>query len=220
MSDYVRPAIAQQEFVDASGQVIPYGERWGRESPPENSYSIETHPERFEPLHTVADALIAYLGRHYAVHVSEDLAFSADLVNPPGNAIRAVRLTPQPVALIEGSMAAITFVFTSYPSVIIHAGLIHDFAFPTCGCDACDESFEIQAALLESHTLAVVEGRYREWITGGLLPRIDFSIAFADGYQSGSSHVPQALAARARQAKKVLARVPAEWAAWPQVETF
>lgn len=40
---------------DTDGQVIDYGNRWGGGSPPEDGYSVETHPERFAPL-PVAEA--------------------------------------------------------------------------------------------------------------------------------------------------------------------
>ena len=43
--------------------VIEYGNRWASRggTPPEDSYSVDEHPERFAPLHTVAAALIDYL---------------------------------------------------------------------------------------------------------------------------------------------------------------
>ena len=36
--------------------------------------------------------------------------------------------------------APLTFDYTPYPGLILHAGLLHDFAYPIRGCDACDES--------------------------------------------------------------------------------
>ncbi|WP_404810209.1 DUF6226 family protein [Microbacterium terricola] len=32
-----------------------------------------------------------------------------------------------------------TFVLTEFPGVHLRAGVLHDFHFPTCGCDACDD---------------------------------------------------------------------------------
>ena len=69
MSSYVRPLIEAPVFRDADGAVINYGSRW-HGSPPEDTYSVDTHPERFAPLHVVADALIGLfvlavgVGRH------------------------------------------------------------------------------------------------------------------------------------------------------------
>lgn len=58
VSPYLRPTIESPIFLDAEGQVIDYGNRWGG-SPPEDTYSVDTHPERFAPIHAIADALIA-----------------------------------------------------------------------------------------------------------------------------------------------------------------
>jgi len=60
MPEYTRPAIKTQDFRDEFGAVIRYGTRWTG-APPDDSYSRVSNPERFTPLHTVADALIEYL---------------------------------------------------------------------------------------------------------------------------------------------------------------
>lgn len=44
------------------------------------------------------------------------------------------------LTLSDSAAAPLTFGFTSYPGLILHAGLLHDFAYPICGCDACDET--------------------------------------------------------------------------------
>lgn len=58
MSSYLRPAIDSPVFRDDDNQVIDYGCRWP-DSPPDDAYSVDRHPERFAPLHRVADALVA-----------------------------------------------------------------------------------------------------------------------------------------------------------------
>ena len=64
---------------------------------------------------------------------------------------------------MKGS-AALTFVYTSFPSVLVQAGLLHDFSFPSCGCDACDETWESSADGLEWTTLeAFGSSRARLW---------------------------------------------------------
>lgn len=65
MTAYVRPVVPVRVFRDASGQVIEYGNRWGHQSPPETTYSVATNPERFAPLHTIAEGLIAHLAANY-----------------------------------------------------------------------------------------------------------------------------------------------------------
>jgi hypothetical protein len=125
--------------------------------PPEDTYSVGSHPERFAPLHAVADALIDFLTTRYEAATREDPAFAADLMRPRDDVRRAVRMTP---ASPDG--APLTLVYTTYPGVLVHAGLLHDFPFPDCGCDACDETAESEAGGLEEIVMAVAEGRYRE----------------------------------------------------------
>ena len=45
---------------------------------------------------------------------------------------------------------------------LIAAGPFHQFAFPACGCDACDEGADAQLDQLEETVFAVVNGDYRE----------------------------------------------------------
>lgn len=211
MPTYVRPDIDAPVFRDVDGKVIAYGNRWGGESPPEDTYSVDTHPERFLPLHTIADALIAHLAETFNVEVSEDMAFAADLLHARDDVIRAVRLSPN-----DGRSAGLTFVFTSYPSVIIHAELLHDLLYPVCGCDACDESWEAQAGEMEWQVRAVTEGRYRESIDIGFRPWIEYTISTSDGgYQSGRSRAQDMPKERVREAKGILKGLPDGWAAWP-----
>src|SRR5438309_1731439 len=87
MSEYTRPAVEARDFRDESGAVIPYGARWTG-SPPDGSYSRVSNPERFAPLHTVADALIEHLRAAYRV----DVAALADSELPA--ATKAVAVTP------------------------------------------------------------------------------------------------------------------------------
>ena len=60
--------------------------------------------------------------------------------------------------------------FTAYPGIFLHAGLLHDFHYPACGCDACDSNWVAEADGLEQQVLAVVTGHYREGIERGLRP--------------------------------------------------
>jgi Family of unknown function (DUF6226) len=125
----------------------------------------------------VAEELIRYLSEAYDVEVTEDPEFAADLMHERHDIIRAVRLTPR-----ERNAAALTFVLTSFPSVIIHAGVLQDFLYPICGCDACDETWESFAEEMEWQVLAVVAGRYKETIRSGRW--VGMSLESVDG--SGS----------------------------------
>jgi hypothetical protein len=147
VSSYLRPSIEAPVFRDADGKLIDYGNRWSG-SPPNETYSVHTHPERFAPLHTVADALIAYLRDTYDIQVIEGEETAADLLHPAPEVVRAVRIRPN-----DPPCATLTFVLTAYPGIFLHAGLLHDFHYPVCGCDACDSNWVAEADELEQQVL-------------------------------------------------------------------
>lgn len=140
---YRRPTIQTMEFRDALGEPIPYGRRWGAAGPPSESYSVTTDTERFRPLHVIAQALIEHLALRFDVTVQEDPDFASDLLHAPSEVVRAVRLTPKG----SGSQP-VTIVFSGFPGIIV-CDDTQDFPFPTCGCDACDDSWEDLADELE-----------------------------------------------------------------------
>ncbi|MGB7979396.1 MAG: DUF6226 family protein [Candidatus Nanopelagicales bacterium] len=209
MSSYLRPSIDAPVFRDADGKVIDYGNRWGG-SPPDETYSVDTHPERFAPLHTVAEALIAYLRDTYDVQLIEGEETAADLLHPAPEVIRAVRIRPN-----DPACAALTFVFTAYPGIFLHAGLLHDFHYPVCGCDACDSGWASETDQLEQQVLAVVTGHYREGIERGFRPRVEYAFAYPDGGTSGRSRGQDIAAQRLKTAKPILRNLSEGWAAWP-----
>lgn len=72
MTAYVRPPILRQVFHDADGVPFEYGRRWDHlDGPPEDTYSVDSHPERFAPLADVAGALVRHLAVTYAVTVED-----------------------------------------------------------------------------------------------------------------------------------------------------
>ncbi len=209
MSSYQRPSIDAPVFRDADGEVIDYGNRWDG-SPPEETYSVDTHPERFAPLHTVADALIAHLCNAYDVHLTAGEETAADLLRPAPDVLRVVRIQPN-----DPACAALTFVFTSYPGIFLHAGLLHDFHYPLCGCDACDSNWAAEADKLERQVLAVVAGHYREDIEPGRRPWVEYAFAYPNGASSGRSRAQDFPAERLKAAKPILRNLTEGWAAWP-----
>lgn len=214
VTTYARPSIDAPVFRDAEGRVIDYGRRWNG-SPPEDTYSVDTHPERFAPLHTVAEALIAYLRDTYDVHIVDDVETVEDLLHPPfHDVVRAVRIQPN-----DRACASLTLVFTAYPGIYMHAGLLHDFHYPVCGCDACDSTWEGEADDLEQQVLAVVSGNYREIIERGLRPWVDYAFTYPDGASSGRSRAQDLPAGRLKIARPVLRDLSEGWAAWPRAAT-
>jgi hypothetical protein len=180
VSAYVRPEIVDPVFRDVRGRVIDYGRRWRGESPPEDTYSVESDLGRFAPLLEVADALIAHLPQVHNVRAEEGLDFAGDLLTRRVDVVRAVRLTPA-----ADDAASLTFVFTSYPSVWLLAGEMTEFPFPICSCDACDETWWTQADRLEQVVFTVANGGFAEHVRLGAAPAHGYSLNQADGRQSG-----------------------------------
>lgn len=212
MTAYSRPKIAAPVFRDAAGDVIPYGERWRWREVPDEYYSVTSNLERFQPLHTVAEALIAHLVDNFDVTVSDDLAYAAGLMLLNADIIRAVRLTPA-----NSNGAPLTFVFTTFPSVIVRAGAVTEILFPLCGCDACDEEWQHQAVELEWQVLAVAAGKLQERQTSVTPPRFAGEIAAVDGLaKSGFDGATMEAATPERLAAAVamLAEHPDGWVAW------
>ncbi len=209
MNSYVRPSIDAPVFRDPGGQVIDYGNRWGG-SPPGETYSVDTHPERFAPIHTVADALIAHLRDTYDVELIEGEETAEDLLHPAPEVVRAVLVRPN-----DPACAALTFVFTAYPGIFLHAGLLHDFHYPVCGCDACDSNWEAEAEELEQQVLAVVTGNYREAIDRGFRPWVEYAFTYPGGASSGRSRAQDIPAERVKAATPILRNLSEGWAAWP-----
>jgi hypothetical protein len=197
-------------FRDGEGRVIEYGNRW-EGLPPEDTYSVDTHPERFAPLHTVADALIAHLGDAYDVEIEEGADVVADLIRAPSHdVVRAVRVRPR-----DPACASVTVVMDAYPGIYLHAGVLHDFHYPVCGCDACDSTWQAEADRLEQQVLAVVSGHYRETLERREgEPSVSYAFVYPDGASSGESREPEMAPERVAAAESALRSVAGEWAAW------
>ncbi|WP_204869861.1 DUF6226 family protein [Rhodococcoides corynebacterioides] len=209
VTSYVRPTIDEQVFRDSDGRVIDYGNLWS-DSPPESAYSVTEHPERYAPLHVIADALIEHLRETYDVEIDEGPETVADLIRPNRDVVRGVRIRPN-----ASACAPLTLVFTPYPGIAVHAGLLHDFYFPSCGCDACDSTWQDEADGLERQVFAVVNGNYRESVKRGLRPMVGYSFTFPDGASSGRTGSGGIPAARLDAADPILRALPDGWAAWP-----
>lgn len=213
MSTYARPPIATPVCRDADGQIIDYGRRWDG-SPPEDTYSVDAHPERFAPLHAVVDALIAHLEAAFDVEVAEGDELAADLLHRCTDVVRAVRVRPN-----DPACAPLTFVYTGYPGIALHAGLVHDFSYPVCGCDACDSTWEAEADELERYVHGVVTGHYREDVERGFRPWLGHAITYPGGSASSRSRARDLPADRVRAAVPVLRKLPDGWRAWPPAPT-
>ena len=208
---YVRPALPEATYYFDDGAPIPYGRRWGDGGPDSESYSVESHLERFAGLHLVASALIAHLAATYDVEDHEDPAHAAEPLMEARDVLEAVKVTPR-----SAGAAPLTFVLTGYPGVVVHAGVLHDFTFPVCGCDACDETVRTTADRLEMLVLSVAAGGFAERYPVGRRRWSEYALTAFDGSgsESGKSE-PVAAADRLREAEIRLRGVPGGWNPWP-----
>ncbi len=168
---YERPELPELVFTDPEGNAIPYGHRWGADGAPKRTYSLTRHPERFAPLADVADALIEHLERTYDVDVRYTEGLPEDAPDTVRSAeqgqvriARAATLMPR-----HDGCAPLVIAETTFPSIVVAMGAAGEARAPACGCDACDESLEDSAELLERLVFSVVEGRFQErysWTDG------------------------------------------------------
>ncbi|BCW65302.1 hypothetical protein NicSoilB4_00650 [Arthrobacter sp. NicSoilB4] len=209
---YVRPHLPQMTYFSPEGRPIPYGRQWGDDGPDPDSYSVDSHPERFAGLHGVARALIDHLRDVYDVDVDDDPVHAGEMLLDVKDVLESVKVTPR-----RSGAAPLTFVLTGYPGVAVHAGVLHDFPFPVCGCDACDETVETTADRLEFLVLSVAAGGYRERYPVGRKRWSEYTLNAFDGSgsESGQSEPAPAAGARLRVAETRLREVAAGWRPWP-----
>lgn len=210
VSDYERPAIPVREYRDENGDVIDYGRRWRGESPPEDAYSRTSNLQRFALLHIVAESLIEWLGTTFDVVVDRDKAVANDLIRAPKDVVGAARVTPGDL-----SSSPLTIVLTSFPGVYVHAGALHDFQFPMCGCDACDDDPILLGEELEWTVRTVVSGGYEERFdplsSGWVEHRLEEP---GVGMRGGRQNVEDLAPDRIKAAHHTLP-LSGHWAPWP-----
>ncbi len=184
MPDYARPVIKARQFRDDSGALIRYGTRWAG-SPPDDSYSRVSNPERFAPLQTVAEALIEHLRAAYRADIA-GLTEPSTISGSPATT-KLLTVTPE-----QAHAAPLVFGFTNFPGVEIRAGVRYRAAFPPCGCDACDERWDDAADDMERLVFAVTDGTFSERIV--LSPAsvatatVEYTIEGDGTVRSGAAH--------------------------------
>jgi hypothetical protein len=209
---YVRPHLPTSIYCSPEGEPIPYGRQWGPDGPDADSYSVDSHPERFAGLHVVVRALIAYLTDVYDVDVDADPSHAGEILLDVKDVLESIKVTPR-----RSGAAPLTFVLTGYPGVVVHAGVLHDFPFPVCGCDACDETVETTADRLELLVLSVAAGGYSERYPVGRKRWSEYALAAFDGSgsESGQGEPAPAAADRLSDAELRLRDVAGGWSPWP-----
>ena len=188
------------------------GKRWGIEGPPPEAYERVTDPERFRALHDAAVRLLRRLEATFDVErlegydVDRELEES-DLARP------SVRLLPR-----SPDAAPIVLAFTAFPGLRVRFGRWRTDAFPTCGCDACDETADDEADRLSGLVDDVTAGRFREAIGLPFLGHTWQELEFwsARGRSSSRWRIARS---RARQMLRASDRSSFEWKPWPRSET-
>lgn len=132
--------------------------------PPEEAYSRVTNAERFRPLHAHALAALARLEATHAVVAHATFAPLPGLLGPVPHARPPVTLVPS-----ARDAAPLAVAFTAFPSLVVRAGRWCVASFPACGCDACDEAPDEEAARFDDLVAHVVAGHFTESL---VVPRV------------------------------------------------
>ena len=182
---------------------------WGPDGPPPEAYSRVTNPERFRPLHSFIVGLIGRLEAAFDVQRLE--AYGLDDELERGDLVRpSVKLFPR-----DSGAAPVVVAFTAFPGLRVRVGHWHRDAFPGCGCDACDETADGEAARLAQMVDDVTAGRFREAtlapLAGDAWQESEF---LSPGGRSSSRSLLDR--SRARQMTAGSHRLAFEWRPWPR----
>jgi hypothetical protein len=186
------------------------GNRWGAKGPPLEAYSRVTNPERFASLHDVATELLDRLEREFDAERTDGSGLDPELEEGCNQARPSVILVPRDIGA-----APLVVTFTAFPGLRVRFGRWCMIAFPTCGCDACDETAESEAERLKSLVDNLIAGRFREAIRiradGDASREWEFwSVGghFAEWSQVDQAPARELVAARDRSAY--------DWRPWPR----
>ena len=177
--------------------------------PPPEAYSRVTNPERFRPLHTLMVELIGRLEATFDIDRLEGYGLDdelerVDLVRP------SVKLLPR-----DTSAASIAVSFTAFPGLRVRVGRWRIDAFPSCGCDACDETANGEGARLTQMVDDVTAGRFREtiWVpeVGDAWQESEF--CSPGGHSSSRARIDRSYA---RQMSAGSDCLRLEWKPWPR----
>ena len=185
------------------------GNRWGAEGPPSEAYSRVTNPERFGSLHQVAAELLDRLEREFEAERAEGYGLDPELEEGFKLARPSVTLVPR-----DAGAAPIVVAFSDFPGIVVRFGRWCTAAFPTCGCDACDEAAENEIERLEAMVDNLTAGRFREAIriSAEGTPWQEWEFGSDRGRCAKSRLEPD----RARELVAAGDRSLYEWGPWPR----
>jgi hypothetical protein len=151
-------------------------------------------------------ALLDRLTAEYGVDRAEGFGLDAELESSELER-PSVRLVPR-----DPTAAPIVVTFSAFPGVSTRFGRWYVGAYPSCGCDACDEQADEERERLNQEVDAVTSGTFSEAVRfhdGS--PWLTHALSWRDGSASGETLLDHS------QAEAMLAgsdRTSYEWAAW------
>jgi len=185
--------------------------RWGAAGPPLEAYSRVTNPERFVFLHDSAAGWLHRLERDFETERREAYGLDSELEQDCNLSRPSVALLPCDVGA-----APLIIAFSDFPGLRVRFGRWYVVAFPTCGCDACDETVESETERLRSLIDNMTAGRFREAIR----VRADGTAwKESEFWPSGGGRCPDELRLDQTRARKLLDggdRSSYEWGPWPR----
>ncbi len=184
--------------------------RWGAAGPPLEAYSRVTNPERFASLHDSAAGLLHGLEREFETEHREAYGLDPELENDCNLSRPSIALLPCDVGA-----APLIIAFSDFPGLRVRFGRWYVVAFPTCGCDACDETAESETERLRSLIDNMTAGRFREAIR----VRADGTAWKESEFWSTRGRCPEELRLDQTRTRKLLDggdRSSYEWGPWPR----
>jgi hypothetical protein len=173
---------------------------------PEPPYGRVTNAARFSVLHSVALDVIDRLEQEFDVDRVEPYEHDEDL----RGFARAPVVRPT-VALVPREGAPLVVAFSSFPGLLVRLGSGYRTAFPSCGCDACDESADGEADRFRQLVHAVTRGQFREFVQVGA----DGSLTLVWEWESSGKHWrEQQLLLEPVDASKVELGPRSQWKPW------
>ena len=190
---------------------------WGTggpdEGPPDEAYSRVTNPERLRPLHAAMLEILDGLENDYEVERSEGFGLDEELEERLDLARPSVRLRPK-----DPDAAPIAVAFSTFPGLHLRFGRWCTEPFPDCGCDACDESSEIELERLNEMVVDVTAGRFREAIHRPWISFMGTSWKVAEFLSpiGGHKRATGVDSQRAREMSSGRRRLELDWKPWPR----
>ena len=135
------------------------GDQSSHAGPPPDAYGRVTNPERYIVVQAATDVLVKRLAQTYQVRLGEPDP-DPDLVARL-RALRTVRLDPD-----NSGAGPLLCTFTAFPGVVLSICGGYQCAYPSCGCDGCNEVPDRVIGDLTETVETYVQGGLSESVSG------------------------------------------------------